>query len=1211
MAEQETTAAAFSSLPLAEFIHLRVHTAYSLLEGAVKVKKLTGLCEKYRMPAVAMTDTNNLCGAFEMSTECAAHGIQPIIGVQTSIDMGLEEKRFTVKDPDAALSDIVLLAQNEDGYNSLRLQSEQMYMFTPTDEKPHVPYEKLKQFSTGLICLTGGVNGPVGKLLLAGKTEKAEEALKMLMRAFPDRLYMEIQRHGTEEEEKTEQAFLDLAYKHNVPLVATNEVYFVDPDMFEAHDALLCIKEKTHVVVNDRRRLNPEYYFKSPEEMIRLFDDLPEAVQNTVNIAKRCGFMVKFHQPALPIYPDCEHVDAEGDSARQIMYERIRGYLKDDPKTGKTVQEQLDSRTFGELEEAITVQKRAREGLESRLKAHVYADGMTDDEKERAGEKYRERLEYELSVIVKMKFSGYFLIVSDFIGWSKDHGIPVGPGRGSGAGSVVAWSLKITDLDPLRLNLLFERFLNPERVNMPDFDVDFCQTRRGETIEYVRNKYGHDRVAQIITFGQMQAKVVIRDVGRVLQLDFVADKLARMVPPDPKMTLAKAYESEPEFERWRKTDAPVDRLLSLAEKLEGLYRNASTHAAGVVVGQKPLNEIVPVFRDFGSGSELPVTQYNMKFVESTGLIKFDFLGLKTLTVIKEAVDMANERLKRAGKPPLDISEIDLADQATFTLLQHAETDGVFQLESGGMRKVLRDLAPTTFEEIIAVISLYRPGPMDNIPSYINRKHGKEEPDYMHPMLEGILKETYGIMIYQEQVMQIAQKMGGYTMGGADGLRKVMGKKIKEKIPLEREKFVSGSVKNGIDKVLAESIFDRMAKFAEYGFNKSHAAAYALVTYQTAYLKAHHPVEFMASTMTYDMQNTDKLALYKKELGRLKITLLPPDINRSQVHFSVENGAVRYALTAIKGSGESTAQAVVDERAKNGLFKSVSDFIRRMDASKLDRKSLETWIKAGAFDTLEKNRGLLHANLDLLMKHARVAGEEKNSSQINLFGQSVTEKDIELVPAPNWSPDEKLKMESAVIGFFLSAHPLDRYGKSLDRMRAMTYVEVARGVAQAGNVRAKMAVTVTSIRERISKKGTKYAFVAASDTSGSFEFAVFSESLNRYRELLKTDKPLLITVNAERQEGGEEPRLVLQHADFLDDVISQTTGCLVIAIEQIDAVEEVKKLIDGLKPGRCRVILSVLTDKWNVELAYENCCSLTSDVLSALPKIRGVTEVKEL
>lgn len=1198
--------------PPADFIHLRVHTNYSLLEGAVKVKKLTGLCEKYAMPAVGMTDSNNLCGAFEMSTECAAHGIQPIIGVQTAVDIGLEEKRFTAKDPDYALSNIVLFAQNEAGYNSLRLQSEQMYMFTPDNESPHVPYNRLKEFSDGLICLTGGVNGPVGKFLIAGKKEKAEEALKLLMDAFPNRLYMEIQRHGTADEEKTEQAFLDLAFKYNVPLVATNEVFFATPDMFEAHDALLCIKDKTHVIVNDRRRLNPEYYFKSPDEMKKLFEDLPEAIENTVNIAKRCGFMVEFQPPALPIYPDCEPIGDDIQKAREEMYDKIRGYLTDDPKTGKTVQEQLDSRTLGELQEAVTVQKRARAGLVKRLEVHVFTPDMTDEDKKQAGQKYHDRLEYELSVIIKMKFSGYFLIVSDFIAWSKAHGIPVGPGRGSGAGSVVAWSLTITDLDPLRFNLLFERFLNPERVNMPDFDVDFCQTRRGETIEYVRNKYGHDRVAQIITFGQMQAKVVIRDVGRVLQMDFVADKLARMVPPDPKMTLQIAYDSEPEFARWRKDDAGVDRLLSLAEKLEGLYRNASTHAAGVVVGQKPLNQIVPVFRDVSSGSELPVTQYNMKFVESTGLIKFDFLGLKTLTVIKEAVDMVNERIVKQGQKPLNISEISLEDPETFALLQRAETDGVFQLESTGMRKVLRDLAPTTFEEIIAVISLYRPGPMDNIPSYISRKKGQEEPDYMHPMLEGILKETYGIMIYQEQVMQIAQKMGGYTMGGADGLRKVMGKKIKEKLPLEREKFVSGSVKNGIEKSLAEMIFDRMAKFAEYGFNKSHAAAYALVTYQTAYLKAHYPVEFMASTMTYDMQNTDKLAQYKRELGRLGIPLLPPDINQSVQHFSVENGAVRYALSAVKGSGEATANAVVAERNANGAYKSVSDFVRRVDASNLDRKSMEAWIKAGAFDSFEKKRGLLFANLTNLMQHAKAAVEEKNSSQISLFGGTAEENPpIVLTPAKDWNLDEKLAAELSVIGFYLSAHPLDKYASALERLRAMTYAETARIAAKAGQVRAKIALTVNSVREKISQKGTKFAFISASDSTGGFEMMAFSEMLNLYRDLLKSQQPLLVSVTAEKKEDADAPRMIVQNVENLEELISKMTDGLMVCINKPDAVAQVKDIFSHVPFGRTKVWVVVQVDDWEVEVLLEKSYALSAEVMSELRKSPGVNEIREI
>lgn len=1159
---QETV---LSALPVADFVHLRVHTAYSLLEGAVKIKKLIDLCEKHRMPAVAMTDTNNLFGAFEMSTECAAHGIQPIIGIQLAVDLEVEEKRFSAKDPDAGIDDIVLLVQNEQGYANLRMLSEQSYMFTPNDEKPHVSYEVLKKYSDGLICLTGGAKGAVGRMILAGKPDKAQEVLKRLIEIYPKRLYMEIQRHGTSEEDQTESAFLDMAYKYDVPLVATNEVFFTGPDMFEAHDALICIKEKTHVIVNERRRLTPEHYFKSPEEMKKLFDDLPEAVANTVVIAKRCGFMVEKQPPALPRYPDC-----------------------------------------GDKTEAEVLQERARAGLEKRLNVHVFKEGMSEEEKNALREQYTQRLEYELGVIIQMDFPGYFLIVSDFIQWSKAHGIPVGPGRGSGAGSVVAWSLTITDLDPIRFHLLFERFLNPERVNMPDFDVDFCQDRRGETIDYVREKYGHERVAQIITFGKLQAKAVIRDVGRVLQMDFVADKLARLVPAKPGTTLAEAFSVEPEFDKQRKGDTRVEQLLDIAVKLEGLYRNASTHAAGVVVGQKPLNQIVPVYRDLSADSDLPVTQYNMKFVESTGLVKFDFLGLKTLTVIAEAVKMVQKRGIQ-----LNISEISLDDRETYELLHQAETDGVFQLESGGMRKTLRDMQPDSLEDLIALVSLYRPGPMDNIPSYIARKHGKEQPDYMHPMLEGILKETYGIMIYQEQVMQIAQKMAGYTLGAADLLRRAMGKKKKEEMELQEAIFIEGATKNGIDPAKAKSIFARMAKFAEYGFNKSHAAAYALIAYQTAYLKAHYPVEFMAATMTYDMQNTDKLALYKKELGRLNIALLPPDINHSYVPFAVEDGAVRYALMAVKGSGEAPAKAVVAEREKNGPFKSMTDFIRRMDSSNLDKKSLETWIKAGTFDCLEKNRGLLHANLDLLMKHARAAGEEKNSAQINLFGQAVAEEVIPLTAAPAWTPDEKLKMESSVIGFYLSAHPLDCYGKSLERLRAMTYNETVRGVAKAGSLRAKMAVTVTSVRERMSKKGSKYAFVSASDTSGSFEFTVFSEGLSHYRDILKSDRPLLITVNAEKEEGSDDPRMILQHAEILDDVISQTAGGIMIVIDRAEAVEPLKNTIGDLRPGRSRVLFAVLADKWEVEIVCEKTYALTADVLSALPKIQGVSEVREL
>lgn len=1150
--------------PLSDFVHLRVHTAYSLLEGAVKLGTLMKLCEQYRMPAVGMTDTNNMFGAFDMSHECEDHGIQPLIGSQTAVDMELEDRRFASVKELMNVDSIVLLVQNQAGYENMLKLSRKAYMETEPPAKPNVPFSYLKEHAEGLICLTGGCGGPVGRLLLDGKTDKAEEALKMLKDVFGNRLYVELQRHGLDTERQIEDTMIDWAYKYDIPLVATNEVFFPTKDMYEAHDALICIAEKTYINVNERRRLTPEHYFKSPAEMKELFSDLPEAIRNTIVIAKRCGFMVTKKPPALPRYPDC-----------------------------------------GDKTEAQVLQERARAGLEKRLQVHVFKEGMSDEEKDALRKKYSERLEYELGVIVQMDFPGYFLIVSDFIQWSKAHGIPVGPGRGSGAGSVVAWSLTITDLDPLRFNLLFERFLNPERVNMPDFDVDFCQDRRGETIEYVRHKYGLDQVAQIITFGKLQAKAVIRDVGRVLQMNYGAvDRLSKMVPNVIGITLKEAFEQEPEFNKQRAADSQIDLLLDIAVKLEGLYRNASTHAAGVVVGQTALDRIVPIYRD--PSSDMPVTQYNMKYVESTGLVKFDFLGLKTLTVIAEAVKMVHRR-----GIDLNISEISLDDRETYELLHRAETDGVFQLESGGMRKVLRDLQPDTLEDVIAIVSLYRPGPMDSIPTYISRKHGREKPDYMHPMLEDILKETYGIMIYQEQVMQIAQKMAGYSLGGADLLRRAMGKKKPEEMAKQKVIFIEGAVKNGVEKSKAEDIFARMEKFASYGFNKSHAAAYALIAYQTAYLKAHFPVEFMAATMTYDKQNTDKLSQFKRELKRLGIELLPPDVNHAAVQFSVENGAVRYALSAVKGVGEAAMESVVAEREKNGKFKSLSDFIRRLDTKQVNRKCMESLVKAGAFDGLEKNRALLYANLDLLMQHAAAAGDERRSSQISLFGGAEQAADIKLAPTKEWSLVEKLKMEAEAIGFYLSAHPLDSYAKSLERLRIMTYGDVVNTVAMGGACRAKIAVIVSTVRERMSQKGTKYAFVTASDSTGSFELGIFSESLSANRDMLKSGKPLILSVNAEREEGSDVPRMVIQRAEALDDVISKMAGGMMICFSEESCLPKIKEILDAAAPGRSHVRLSLLIDKWEVDIPLEKTYTFTADLWQAMRAVPGVAEVKEI
>ncbi|MDP6259982.1 MAG: DNA polymerase III subunit alpha, partial [Rhodospirillales bacterium] len=759
----------------------------------------------------------------------------------------------------------------------------------------------------------------VGSLLAEGQNNAAEELLLRLKEIFADRLYVEIQRHNLPVEIKIEGALIDLAYKHDLPLITTNECFFDTEDLYEAHDALICIDAGAYIDQLDRRRLTVDHRFKSPQEMRALFADLPEAVDNTLVVAERCAVMSEPHDPLLPNAPK---ESGNGDRS--------------------------DAEVLFEL---------AKAGLAVRLKAQVYQDGMDKAAKETAGKPYIERLEYELGVIEEMGFSGYFLIVADFIKWSKKHEIPVGPGRGSGAGSVVAWALTITDLDPLRFGLLFERFLNPERISMPDFDIDFCQDRRDEVIRYVQDKYGDDRVAQIITFGTLQPRAALRDVGRVLQMPYPqVDRICKLVPNNPAapVTLQRAIDGEPALQEEIATDDRVAKLVDIAKRLEGLYRHASTHAAGVVIGDRPLDELVPLYRD--PRSDMPVTQFSMKWVEPAGLVKFDFLGLKTLTVLAKTL----EHLKTRGIE-IDINDLPFDDPATFEILGKGDTTGVFQLESSGMRDILRNMKPDSFEDIIAIVALYRPGPMDNIPSYIRRKHGEEEPDYLYPNLEPILKETYGIMIYQEQVMQIAQELAGYSLSGADLLRRAMGKKIKAEMDAQRKTFVEGSVAKSVPEQKASDIFDQVAKFAGYGFNKSHAAAYALVAFQTAYLKANYQVEFMAASMTLDIQNTDKLYTFKQELERLDIDLLPPSINKSDVMFRVEEtadgDAVRYALAAIKNVGEGAMKTIIDDRDKNGDYKDVSDLANRLDTKSINKRQIENLIRSGTLDVLNPNRKL--------------------------------------------------------------------------------------------------------------------------------------------------------------------------------------------------------------------------------------------------------------
>ncbi|MBM3556986.1 MAG: DNA polymerase III subunit alpha, partial [Alphaproteobacteria bacterium] len=816
-------------MALADFVHLHVHSAFSLSEGAIKVKDLIKLCRKHHMPAVAVTDTGNLFGAMEFSLAALEDpAVQPIIGCQIWMSRdGGAVGALKKPDPDQ----LVLLVQNSTGYANLCALTSKAFLETPSGEIPQVSHDDLAAHAEGLLCLTGGPRGAIGRLLIEGQRPAAAALFERLREIFPGRLYVELMRHGLEDEARCEGGLLDLAYEHGVPLVATNDVYFADEGMFEAHDALICIAGHTTVSEPNRRRFTAEHRFRSAEEMKLLFADLPEAIANTMVIARRCAFAVPKREPILP---------------------------------------RLDLGGRDPVEELST---QAKAGLETRLAAGDIAG--------EAATPYRERLAYEVAMIGKMGFASYFLIVADFIRWAKTHGVPVGPGRGSGAGSVVAWALTITDLDPLRFGLLFERFLNPERVSMPDFDIDFCQDKRDRVIHYVVEKYGADRVAQIITFGKLQARAAVRDVGRALGMPYgQVDKLAKLVPFNPAkpVTLAQAIEQEPALREARDQDEAVARLLDTAMRIEGLYRHASTHAAGVVMVDQPLSEIVPVYRD--PRSSMPVTQFEMKSAESAGLVKFDFLGLKTLTML----DRARTMLAARGVE-VDFSRIPLDDRPTYEHLAKGETVGVFQLESSGMRDAVVRLKPDRFEDIIALVALYRPGPMENIPKYINCKHGKELPDYLHPRLEPVLRETFGIAVYQEQVMEIAKVLSGYSLGGADLLRRAMGKKIKSEMDAQRATFVKGAVERGVGADSAEHIFEVVEKFAGYGFNKSHAAAYALVSYQTAWLKANHPVEFLAASMSLDRGDTDKLALFRQEAKRLGIEVLPPDINASGADFT--------------------------------------------------------------------------------------------------------------------------------------------------------------------------------------------------------------------------------------------------------------------------------------------------------------------------------------
>lgn len=1153
----------------AKFVHLHVHTAFSLSEGALRLKGIVDLCQRFKMPAVAMTDTGNLFGALEFSLACVKAGVQPIIGTALAVDFS-EDSRDTRKPEPRRL---VLLAQNETGYGNLLKLSSKSFMDTPPGESPQVDLGTLTQHASGLIALTGGPDGPLGNLLEAGQTDRAEEILRHLAGTFPDRLYAEVQRHGLGREQRIEAGLIELAYKHNIPLVATNEAYFADAAMFEAHDALLCVAGGNYVSQGDRRQLTPEHRFKSPDEMAMLFKDLPEAIKNTLVIAQRCAVMSPTRDPILP------------------------AFSKD-------------------TDEADILRKQSAEGLQQRLEEAVFTATMPATERQEKSSLYHEKLDFELNVIIEMGFAGYFLIVADFIRWAKERGIPVGPGRGSGAGSVTAWALTITDLDPLRFGLIFERFLNPDRISMPDFDIDFCQDRRDEVIEYVQEKYGRDRVAQIITFGTLQARAALRDVGRVLQLPYgLVDRICKMVPNNPAnpVKLSDAVDGEPRLQHMRLNEDGVDKLLDIAIKLEGLYRHASTHAAGVVIGDRPLDELIPLYRD--PRSEMPVTQFPMKYAEMSGLVKFDFLGLKTLTVIDRAQKLLAER-----GIEIDIAHIPLDDERSYEMLQRAESIGVFQFESSGMRDLLREAVPTNIEDLIALVALYRPGPMENIPKYIACKHGREQPEFLHETIEPVVRDTYGVIIYQEQVMQIAQVFAGYTLGQADLLRRAMGKKIKEEMAAQREVFVKGAVERGVDNGRAEYVFDLVDKFAGYGFNKAHSAGYALVAYQTAWLKANHPVEFFAASMGLELANTDKLNVFRKEVARSGIGLLAPDINKSGANFRVEEhdgvGAVRYALAAVKNVGKQAMEAVVAEREANGPFKSLLDFAQRLDPQHVNKRQLENLARCGVFDSLNPNRAQVCAAADLIMRHASLAADERDSHQSSLFGGIPAESsELQLPKVPPWREMEVLHQEFEAIGFYLSSHPLDNYGVTLDRLGVTRYADLEKRLN--GEIkRVKLAGTVEGRQERTSSRGNKFAFVQLSDASGAFEATVFSEALSAHRDLLEPGQKVLLAIDAKLEEG--QIRLTTQSVQRLDDAAAQSDVGLEIflkaeAAKTPQVITDIHQHLAPAAQGRGRVCLHLLLEDQlrEVDIDLPGGFKITPEIRAELADVAGVARLQEI
>ena len=1108
------------------FNHFKVHTQYSICEGAIKIESLKDFCKENKLVSVGICDTENLCGALEFSENISKVGTQPIIGTQIN---------FKYEDTTGLLP---LIALNENGYKKIIELSSKSYLENDVLSKPHLDIKELLDNISDVILLSGTNHGLFGKLFEKGRFDEIQKIYKDLLKNFKDNFYLEIQRHGDQNEISFEKFNLEQSFRLKIPIIASNEVYYLTKDMHEAHDALTCIGEKTYLNDKNRIKYSDQHYFKSSEEMCALFSDLPEALENNFNLPYRCSFRPQFSKPVLP------NISTEKDgSADEILKKDSLNGLK---------------------EKFLKVFK-------------IEEKNLINDEKFLF---YKDRLDHELRIIIEMKYPSYFLIVSDYIKWAKKNDIPVGPGRGSGAGSLVAWCLSITDVDPIKFNLIFERFLNPDRISMPDFDIDFCEEKRDLVFEYLNTKY-KDSVAHIITFGKLKARMVIRDVGRVLGLPYgFVDSISKMIPFDPSrpQSLIECINSEPRLQKLVNEDPRVKKLTDLSLKLEGLNRNVATHAAGVVIADRKLTEIVPLYKDASADLLLPSTQFDMYSAENAGLIKFDFLGLKTLTVINRT-----QKLIKKKNKDFNIEDINFEDQKVFELLSSGNTVGLFQVESAGMREALMQMKPNHIEDIIALVALYRPGPMSNIPVYNDCKHGRQTPDYLHPLLEDILKPTYGVIIYQEQVMQIAQKLSGFTAGEADILRRAMGKKKRAELEKQKQGFIAGALKNGISKDVAASIFLKIEPFAEYGFNKSHAAAYAIISYQTAFLKTYYPKEFFAASMTMDISNQNKLSEFHEELKRININVVRPDINKCYADFKFDEENFYYALGGIKSVGFDAISNVVKERLTNGEFKSINDFLNRVNPKDINKLQLEGLVKAGAFDNIEKNRQALFNSIPNFILKTKNIHENKAANQIDLFGADEEQDNEIILNMEDWKFEDRLSREFEAVGFFISDHPLNQFKEIFDDYKIVDYIKFNSD----DNIKdANIAATLLKISERKTAKGNSYGVIKFTDLTSVFELFIFSDILELNREILIEGNSLIITlIKTISNDENKLKRINVQKIASLKDLFNKPVSEIAFNIKTVDDIEKISKLLN--EEGTTEVKINLETNDNNISFKLKN------------------------